>query len=74
MRSRPWKKDPIAERLAERRGGVMLDRLGPDRPFCILYDGRLRVGTQSKHRQPSARKYRCRLRIKRYARGGPSDR
>lgn len=70
MRSRPFKKDPIAKRLAERRGGVMLDPSGPDRPACMVYEGRLYVGTQTKHREPGARKWRCRCRIKRFIHGG----
>jgi len=70
MRSRPFKKVPVAERLAERRGGVMLGPHAPDRSVCY-FDGRhLWTGTDTKHRTPGARKWRCRVRIKRLVRGG----
>ena len=36
----------------------------PDRPFCLFRDGRLLVGSQSKHRYANARKWRTFWRIK----------
>lgn len=59
--------ETIAERLAERRGGVMLHKPPPIRRICF-WDAerrRLLLGHDTRHRTWQARLWRCRLRIKR---------
>jgi hypothetical protein len=69
IRSRGFPKDPIRERLAERRWGLRPALRETPRAFCMLIDGKLMRGTDTLHRTAEARRWRTVLRLRRARKG-----
>lgn len=67
IRSRPFKEADVRERLAEMRWDLRRRGAPPptsSRTFCKVIDGRLRIGSDTLHRTPEARRWRTVLRMK----------